>query len=107
MARTVELDPQELSVSRSVSVYVALMEGLTTRSLPVHRFERAYLDAFSADQTHWPEEIYRILNDVFLDVDAYNPDPSTRDDLDIDEVELRQRVGRALDLLRPSTQFAT
>ena len=88
-------------VGRSdVQPYLKLMDDFLTDRLPVASFEREYLDTFSSDDTRWPEPIYRVLNEVFLDVDAYCPDPALRNELDIDEAELRARVERSFAALR-------
>lgn len=80
--------------------YRNMIERFLNGRLSVADFEAAYLRTFKDDGTRWPEPIYRILNEVFLDVDAYNPYPDGRDEWDIDEAELRSRVERSLATLR-------
>lgn len=80
--------------------YRNMIERFLNGRLSVAEFEASYLRTFKDDATAWPEPIYRILNEVFLDVDAYNPYPEGRDEWDIDEAELRGRVERSLATLR-------
>ncbi len=87
--------------------YEHLMDKFMSGSLPTKAFERAYIDTFTDDSTIWPEELYQILNEVFLDVDAYFPDPSFWNDLIIGEDELRRRVARSLEALRSVRLSAT
>lgn len=100
MAKTIEHRLTPWSDRRDVEPCIRLMEAFLIGELPVAAFERQYLDTFSADDTHRPEPLYEILNEVFLDVDAYYPDPAIRGKLDIDEEELRGRVERSLANLR-------
>lgn len=100
MEQIVAPPSREEEIVRKTGPYVRLMEQFSSRSLPVHAFERTYLDTFAADPTRWPAPVYRILNDVFLDIDAFDPDPEDRAEEDIDEAELRSRVERSLAALR-------
>ncbi len=100
MAEAVKHQVGASAVRAGVLPYLRLMEDFLADRLPVASFEREYLDTFSSDDTRWPEPIYQVLNEVFLDVDAYCPDPALRDELDIDEAKLRARVERSLTALR-------
>ncbi|MDP9365704.1 MAG: colicin immunity domain-containing protein [Chloroflexota bacterium] len=100
MEKVVDFRSPMPDLEQKVEPYLRLMERFATRALPVHDFERAYLETFDDDGARWPEPIYRILNEVFLDVDAFNPYPDGRNELDIDEAELRVRVERSLAALR-------
>lgn len=87
-------------VPEAVTAFATLIEVFLQKRMSVLEFESAYLRAFKDDATDWPEPIYAILNDVFLDVDAYYPDPAIRGAFEIDEAELRSRVERSLSALR-------
>lgn len=80
--------------------YMAMIEAFLNGQTPVSDFETDYLRVFKDDHTDWPEPVYEALNEVFLDIDAYYPDPAIRDEWGIDEAELRARVGRSLEALR-------
>ena len=62
-------------------------------------FEREYLDMFKNDETESVGEEYEVLNELFSDVDAFCADPELRDSDDLDEEQLRQRAGIALEKL--------
>ena len=79
--------------------YADLMAAFLGERISATRFERQYLDLFKSDGTFWPERTYRVLNDLFLDVDAFCPDPAIRGEHDIDEPQLRARVASALTAL--------
>ena len=83
-----------------VKPYVAMIEAFLSGRMTAGEFERVYLRAFKDDPTDWPEPIFQLLNEVFLDLDAYCPDPVLRDAFAIDEAELRTRVERSLVALR-------
>ncbi len=82
--------------------YIAMIQAFLDGQTSVDEFETTYLRAFKDDPTNWPENLYRILNEIFLDLDAYYPDPTIRDENGIDETELRARAGVALAALRAS-----
>lgn len=83
-----------------VQPYVELIDAFLSDRLPVASFERTYMDTYLNDKTHWLEPVYEALNEVFLDIDAYYPDPEIRDEDGIDEEELRVRVARSLEDLK-------
>lgn len=84
----------------SVLPYVTMIEAFLSGQMAVGEFETAYLRAYKDDPTLWPEPVYDPLNEVFLDLDAYYPDPALRNEYDIDETELRVRTERSLAALR-------
>lgn len=84
-----------------VTPYVVMVDRFLTGRMPVAEFETAYMRTFLNDATHWPEPIYLILNEIFLDVEAFYPDPIFRNEFVIDESELRSRVERSFAGLRP------
>src|SRR3712207_1188043 len=82
--------------------FATLIDDFLRGSIPVDEFESRYLRQYKDDPTRWPKAIYEPLNEVFLDLDAYCPDPELRagDPYAIDEAELRRRVAAALAVLR-------
>lgn len=102
MVKTIEHQLTPWSDRRDIAPYIRLMDAFLIGELPVAAFERRYLDTFADDDTRRPEPLYEILNEVFLDVDAFYPDAEIRGEFDIDEEELRRRVQRSLAALRQS-----
>ena len=86
--------------SPSLADYVRLIRAFVEGQLDVDEFETRYMRKFQADETFWPDAVFQILNTLFLDVDAYYPDPEIRGPLEIDEEELRRRAAAALAALR-------
>jgi len=84
---------------RPLDEYVSLMDAFAGGRIPVDVFERRYLDLFQSDQTMREEFIFRTIEDVFFAVDEYCGDPDLRDEYDIDEEQLRERVRTALRVL--------
>lgn len=80
--------------------YATLIEAFLRRRISAVDFEATYLRAFKDDGTNWPDTVYQILNEVFLDVDAFYPDATIQGEFVIDEAELRRRVERSLVALR-------
>jgi len=82
-----------------VDDYVALMTAFLTHQISAHDFERRYLDLFQGDEIDRPEPTFRVLNDLFIDIDAFCPDPELRNADDLDEDQLRASVRAALQAL--------
>lgn len=79
--------------------YKQLIEDFLTERITVDVFESRYLKSFIGDtfgDTPEHEILYEILNDLFLDVDAYCGDPTLRGEDDLDEAQLRQKAQNAL-----------
>ena len=79
--------------------FVTLVESFLRGDIDVGKFERAYLDGFSAQRDPLPEAQFLILDRLFAEVDAYTPDPDLRDRWHIDEDELRRQCRIALERL--------
>jgi hypothetical protein len=79
-----------------------LLYGFLAGNLAALDFEVAYLKLFKMNgSSAWTEDEYRILNDIFLDLDAFNPDQSSFDpEFDISENELKTRCSDALSSLK-------
>lgn len=78
--------------------YKQLIEDFLTEKITVDVFEFRYLQSFKDDSFgDTPEG--EILNELFLDVDAYCGDPTLRGEDDLDEPQLRQKAQEALSAL--------
>lgn len=84
---------------RTVDEYVNLLQAFSVGRLGASRFERRYLDLFQSDATFHPPDVFGPIENVFFAVDAYCGDPDLRDEYDIDEEQLRERVNEALGAL--------
>ena len=63
-------------------------------------FELLFLPIYKRDPTHWPAELFDVLDGLFGDVDEFCPDDLLRvQSGGIDETELRRRAARALERL--------
>lgn len=58
--------------------YRAVLRAFVDRDVDADACERQFLDLFTADATHWPDEVFRALEDFFFDVDDYVADDSLR-----------------------------
>lgn len=76
--------------------YQKLLSDFISRSISTKQFEQEYLEMFKSDSTIHSEEVYSILNGVFLDIDAFQDDPALRGERGIDEATLRLCVERGL-----------
>jgi len=80
--------------------YIVLIEQFLSDAIDSSAFEKQYLHLFKSDETLWTDENYDVLNEMFLDVDAFCPDEALRDPGDLDENQLRARAQVTLDKLR-------
>lgn len=93
--------------SYDIRHYKLMISNFVTHKMDASEFESTYLDTYKNDETRRSESEYALLNGLFLDIDAYCPDPSLRDSDDIDEETLRIRAGNTLaylDKLSESTR---
>jgi hypothetical protein len=75
--------------------YKKLIDDFLTAKITVDAFESRYIETFLCDSLGDTPE-YEILNELFLDVDAYHGDPDLRGDDGLDEPQLRQKAQNAL-----------
>jgi len=75
--------------------YKKLIDDFIKAKITVDDFEYRYLKTFKYDSLLDTPE-YEILNELFLDVDAYCGDPTLRREVDLDEAQLRQKAENAL-----------
>lgn len=83
----------------NVAPYAVLLQLLARNRITADEFETLFLSLYKNDSTKWPEEIYKVLDQLFYAVDDYNRDPLLRDN-DVDENELRSRATLAFSELR-------
>ena len=89
-AGTIEGAPRQLDDE------LDLMTAFLGGRLPAAEFEARYAALFLSDGAMRPEPVYRALNALFLDVDAFCPDPAIRGPHDLDEERLRASVAQTL-----------
>jgi hypothetical protein len=78
--------------------YKRLIDDFVTAKIEVNVFECRYLESFKRDSFgDMPE--YEILNELFLDIDAFHEDPKLRKETGLDEHQLRRKAQTALDKL--------
>ena len=80
--------------------YSKLLEQYLTDNIDARSFEHNYFSKFKNDSTNWSIDEFEILNSIFTDLDAFSPNPSLKDEFDIDEVQLRENTKRNLETLR-------
>lgn len=92
---------QRSSTSReAIGRYAPIIESFLAGRLTADEFEDRYLGAFREDPGDWPDEIYDLLNEAFLDVEAFWLESDETDEFLIDEPELRRRMAITLAAMR-------
>ena len=76
--------------------YILLLTQYINGNITASQFEAAYLDMFKAEASKLQEDVYEVLNNLFLDVDSYCSDPVLRDDEDLDDEGLLSSAKEAL-----------
>jgi hypothetical protein len=83
--------------------YLSLMEAFINQTISARDFERRYVEKFKNESGSLDESTYQVLDEVFGDVDAFEPDESLRRELEaedpgyyLDEVRLKERVQAAV-----------
>lgn len=90
-------------VARSIDEYIALFEAFEAGEIDGETFERRYYPLFSNDPTIRPEPVFLALDDVFHAADWFYAAPDLREEGDLDEEQLRERVRAALRVLAALT----
>jgi hypothetical protein len=80
--------------------YAILMQAFVDDRLYALEFESLYLTLFKNDPLMRLGAVFGILDHLFADVDAFCADEHLRDEDDLNEKELKDRVRRALGELR-------
>ena len=83
----------------TITKYKVLLNQFVSGEVSAPHFEAAFLEMFKNESSIFPEDIYDVLNNLFIDVDAYCGDESLRDDNDLDDKGLLASAKVALDKL--------
>jgi hypothetical protein len=83
--------------------YKSLLERFLSGGMTGEQFQLAYLDKFKSETTNLDEDLYELLDALFVDVDAFVPDPellaqlqAERPGFYLDERSLRDRVSEVV-----------
>ncbi len=82
-----------------IEKYVVLITKFVEGTISAPQFESSYLDMYKAETEELPENIYNVLNSLFLDTDAYCADDELRDEGDLDDEQLLFSANNALEEL--------
>jgi hypothetical protein len=80
--------------------YMRLIMQFLNNEIDPTTFENSYLQLFKNEQRILPSNLFRILDGLFADVDAFCSDPALCGQEDLDEKELRIRCAKALKQLQ-------
>jgi Bacterial self-protective colicin-like immunity len=97
---TPEKDDHRMTALRP---YIELVSAFVDSQIDPTSFERQYFALYLNDQTSWSDEEFAVLDKLFGDADAFEPDPEVRAEMSddaIDETELRRCAAEALPKLR-------
>lgn len=79
--------------------YIDLVSAFVESRVDPTSFERQYFALYLNDQTSWSDEEFAVLDKLFGDADAFDPDPEVRAELGDDTIDgeaLRQSAAEAL-----------
>lgn len=85
-----------MNASENLEQYILIITQFVAGDISASKFETSYLSMFKNETEVFPEHIYDVLNNLFLDVEAYCSDPELRDDEDLDENDLLSSAKDAL-----------
>ena|GEM_PF-1280406 len=86
-----------------VEKYIHLIKQFISEEITASQFEKSYLQMFKVESETLPEDIYTILNNLFIDIDFYCSDESLRDKNDIGGQELLEKAKKSLAQLSANT----
>lgn len=78
-----------------VRPYVDLIDQFLSGGCSAIEFETEYLRVFTDDDAERPDKVFRVLDRLFAEVDAFVADPELRDEGDLDEEGLRAAASDA------------
>jgi hypothetical protein len=85
-----------------IDSYIALISEFLEGNIGDTEFERMYIELFQNDKNKYGDKAFRILDQLFCDVDAYCADDELRDhnDLNLDGLKTacRRTIERLVDL---------
>ncbi len=83
--------------------YAQMVHTFMHQGMPVQEFVTRYLTKFKVETRALDEETFRILDEIFADVDAYTPDETLiaeNPDFYINEYQLRKSMAIQLEKLK-------
>ncbi len=85
------------SLQEILAPYLTMMNSLPAGSISAADFQRKYLQEVKSESRNIPNDLFGILNWLFVETDFYVGDPELRDaEEDLDDEQLRQKVREAL-----------
>lgn len=86
-----------MGAAKLIAPYLALIRAFVAGEVGTNEFEGQYLQMFKSDETVRPRRIFRVLDHLFADVDAFVIEDDLREEGDLDEQGLLAAARRALD----------
>jgi self-protective colicin-like immunity protein len=83
-------------VTPDLRPYTTLLVALLSRRLTPTEFQAIFVPLFKKDTVWRPQEIYEVLNDIFLAAEALKPDASPADPFAVTEEQLYQVAQQGL-----------
>lgn len=80
--------------------YVSVIREFLARQISAAEVGAQYTDMFQKQPHGLPEDVFNVLERLFLDLDTFCPDPSLRAPDSISEVQLREYCQEALNGLQ-------
>ncbi|PZS30353.1 MAG: hypothetical protein DLM58_13855 [Pseudonocardiales bacterium] len=75
------MDELEDDVKVALEPYLELIESLTAGMSSAAEFESAFVGTYLNDPTMWPDEVFRLLDELFATADGYVADPVARSEV--------------------------
>lgn len=94
------MDQFEMGTVEDAERYATLARAFVTGEISAVQFEDAYLTLFRNETKYIPKEFASAINETFYDVDAYVADPALREDGDLDDLQLKERVAASTEKLQ-------
>lgn len=85
-----------MNKNKQLEKYILLINNFVLGEITASQFEVSFLKMFKNEKSQLPKKNYQVLNDLFLDVEAYCNDPTLRDEEDLSEEELLNSAKLAL-----------
>ena len=82
-----------------LDAYLRLLETFQSGRISAEDFETDYLALFKSDNRLFPENVFRILNQLFSDVDMFVSNPEIRGLRDLDHSQLLECSRKAFEAL--------
>jgi hypothetical protein len=86
--------------AKYIQPYIDLVESFINGQISARQFEKSFLEKFKNNSSQFDETEYKILNNVFYDVEDFCADPTIRGEGDLDEQQLKTKSKKHLEELR-------